>query len=89
MTKLTNYSIQRLFNIDNGITKLFYYAMAGMENGGPDINREDARSLTDLLNHQTDIQKVLYEKVESRVGKYEIEIEHIFDGINEDNEDTE
>ena len=84
MSKLQNYSVQRLLNIDNGLTKLFYYAMAGIENGGPDINEKDARQLTDLLNHQTEIQKALFEKVKNQVEPFEFDHD-----IYNDDDDTE
>lgn len=88
MANLKKMSVQRLLNLDNGLTTLFYLAMAGMENGGPDINREDAKQFTDLLNHQTDIQKVLMCKVKNLIGEFEFENEHLFDGINDNELDT-
>ena len=84
MTNLNNYSVQRLLNVSSGLTKLFYYAMAGIENGGPDINEKDARQLTDLLNHQTEIQKALFEKVKNQVEPFEFDHD-----IYNDDDDTE
>jgi len=79
MTNLEKISIEKLLNLDNGLTTLFYMAMAGMDEGGLDIDRSDARQLTDVLSHQMAIQKVLYQKVKNLVEPIEFDNDRYFD----------
>lgn len=82
MTNLKKMSVQRLINLDNGLSTLFYLAMSGVENGGPDVFQPQARQLTDLLDHQTDIQKVLHQKVKDLIDPFD------YENDNYDEEDT-